>query len=262
MEPQLLDRIQSFCRAHHLTLLLAVVCGSRANGVASQRSDFDVRGIVVRPFVAYVTIVDTVRKEDSFSLEDGDLDLQLWDIRKAMSLLATSNQRAVEMLFSPLVLFQDAELIPVLQRLARQNVSPDKLAFFYMNDCHVHFKKHIDGQTQVDRKRYIYVTRGLLSVLWLAHCHELPPANLDQLLTGMESHLSAEFVQETRQLYDEKRKGKFVEFPLLPRIDAIDMAVGKVDMNNLVQQCASRTVRPNIEAFDELLAKVIKTRAQ
>jgi predicted nucleotidyltransferase len=37
----------------------------------------------VRPLLEYVTLDEPRRKVESFSLEEGNLDLQLWDIRKA-----------------------------------------------------------------------------------------------------------------------------------------------------------------------------------
>jgi predicted nucleotidyltransferase len=46
-------------------------------GLNSPGSDYDVRGVVVRRFVDYVSLDEPLRKLDSWSVEQGELDLQV-----------------------------------------------------------------------------------------------------------------------------------------------------------------------------------------
>ena len=258
MEDSILPRVEAFCKANSLRPLLIVYAGSIANGVASTPvNDHDVRGIVVRSLEAYVTLDEVSRKVDSFSLDEGSLDLQLWDVRKACWLLATSNQRATEMLSSSVVLFSDSDFVNRLKKVTLANLSPFKLGMNYKSDAEAHFSKHIDKLAQVNRKKYLYYLRGVLSLLWLSensNSRNFPPVNFDELLSAVESNLSVQAALEARKLFREKREGRFVG-QLLPPVPELDALMQQHDLSLLVSKL--ETARPLIADFDQLIADTI-----
>jgi predicted nucleotidyltransferase len=92
-----LDAIE---RERQVRVVLAVESGSRAWGFASPDSDFDVRFIYVRRLEDYAALV-VPRDVIEFPI-DGDLDLNGWDLRKALSLGLRWNPALVEWLTSPI----------------------------------------------------------------------------------------------------------------------------------------------------------------
>src|SRR5438874_9271177 len=82
-------------------ILYACESGSRAWEFASHDSDYDVRFLYVRPKTAYLKL-DQPRDVIERPIVD-DLDINVWDIFKALRLLRKSNPPLLEWLFSPLV---------------------------------------------------------------------------------------------------------------------------------------------------------------
>ena len=94
---RVLDRIE---RRHNVRILLTVESGSRAWGFASPDSDYDVRFVYAHERDWYLSVFE---KRDVIEemLEDR-LDINGWDLRKALRLLYRSNPPLLEWLgFSP-----------------------------------------------------------------------------------------------------------------------------------------------------------------
>lgn len=86
-------------RTEHVRVLYAVESGSRAWGFPSRDSDDDVRFIYVRPVGAYLTIqppCDVIERPISDAL-----DINGWDLPKALGLFRRSNPALLERLRSP-----------------------------------------------------------------------------------------------------------------------------------------------------------------
>ena len=85
----------------NVRIVYACESGSRAWGFPSSDSDYDVRFIYLHPLEWYLSIVD---KRDV--IEDpitGQLDVNGWDLRKALQLFRKSNPPLFEWLNSPIV---------------------------------------------------------------------------------------------------------------------------------------------------------------
>src|SRR5262245_17075085 len=95
--------------AESCRVLLAVESGSRAWGFPSADSDFDVRFIYVRPRDWYLTI-DEGRNVIERPLDDHEIDLSGWDLKKALVLLRKSNPPLLEWLQSPLVYLEQSSV--------------------------------------------------------------------------------------------------------------------------------------------------------
>lgn len=107
------DRIVAILRAlevkHGIRILFAAEAGSRAHGMASPDSDFDVRGIYVPCEVGHVNMARALRQvkalpmDLTFFAEGGLIDVALWDIRKAAALLGEGKTAVLEWARSPIV---------------------------------------------------------------------------------------------------------------------------------------------------------------
>src|SRR5947208_3039805 len=113
-----LDEIET---RHNATILYAVESGSRAWGFASENSDYDVRFIYIRPIRDYLRI-QPIRDVIELPIVD-DLDVNGWDITKALNLFRSSNPPLLEWLNSSIIYRETGELAGSLRNLARTHSS-------------------------------------------------------------------------------------------------------------------------------------------
>jgi hypothetical protein len=99
-------RLDAIAHEHHATVLLAIESGSRAWGFPSPDSDYDCRFIYVRRREDYLTLYPP-RDVIEFPLE-GELDVNGWDLGKALRLLLKGNAVVIEWLTSPYAYAGDA----------------------------------------------------------------------------------------------------------------------------------------------------------
>src|SRR5258708_18331952 len=99
---EIMRRLAVAERDEGVRIVLAIESGSRAWGFASPNSEFDVRCIYVRPADWYLA-VDLEERRDVIEYEiTDDIDLNGWDVRKALRLFWKSNPTVVEWLQSPI----------------------------------------------------------------------------------------------------------------------------------------------------------------
>lgn len=166
-------------------ILLAVESGSRAWGFPSPDSDYDVRFLYVRRPEAYIALRaprDVIERpiEDVF-------DLNGWDLGKALGLLLKSNAVMVEWLASPIVYREAAGFRGEIERFAGKVVSRSGLMAHYLGLCQSGLGKHFsDPGAAVRLKKYFYVLRPALALLWLSAHDGLPPMRLQDLMAGLD----------------------------------------------------------------------------
>ena len=91
-------------------IVLAIESGSRAWGFESPNSDFDARFIYVHPRDWYLSVgLEEQRDVIEYPIVD-DIDLNGWDLRKALRLFWKSNPAFVEWIQSPLFMRKTAAL--------------------------------------------------------------------------------------------------------------------------------------------------------
>lgn len=104
-------------RQHGVRILLAVESGSRAWGFPSPDSDYDVRFLYVHPADWYLAL--DPRRDVIEQPISKDLDINGWDLRKALHLLCRSNATLGEWLVSPIVYKEDRAAAQMLRRLSK-----------------------------------------------------------------------------------------------------------------------------------------------
>ncbi len=165
---------------HEIDILYAVENGSRAWGLESTDSDYDVRFIYVRPSLdAYLTLNS---HRDVIEETQGILDMVGWDVKKALTLGRKSNPSLVEWMCSPVNYgFDDRHFVPRL-RDAMSSFSRRSLGFHYLNLARRQHKAYWKTGEMVRLKKYVYAVRPLLCVEWLTRFTiGLPPLRFDTL---------------------------------------------------------------------------------
>lgn len=100
MRKVIIEKLQQIEKQENVRILHAVESGSRAWGFESPDSDFDVRFIYVRPRDYYLKLEQT-RDVLEFPINDL-LDVNGWDLQKALRLLHRSNPSVFEWFKSPI----------------------------------------------------------------------------------------------------------------------------------------------------------------
>jgi hypothetical protein len=181
---QIHARLDETARAERVRIVLAVESGSRAWGFASADSDYDVRFLYVRRLEDYAAL--TIPRDVIERPIEGELDLNGWDLRKALTLGLRWNPALVEWLTSPIVYRQAGWEAAALRGLFAVPQSRAALIRHYFGLAYRQYGRHIDGRDAVNLKKYFYVVRPAAALLWLeTRAGETPPMSLPALLDGV-----------------------------------------------------------------------------
>lgn len=178
---QALQTIEAQKQVH---ILYACESGSRAWGFASQDSDYDVRFIYARPQQDYLRL-DVPRDVIEQPITN-DLDISGWDIFKALRLLRKSNPPLLEWLFSPIVYLENSPAIAELREIARHLYSSAGLYYHYYHMANGNYRQYLKDKPEIILKKYLYVLRPLVALLFLEQQQQLPPTNFLETLAQVE----------------------------------------------------------------------------
>lgn len=203
------DRLSVIERENDVRVLLASESGSRAWGFESPDSDYDVRGIYVRPVEWYLSI-NVENKRDVIEVSEGELDIALWDLRKALKLGAKSNPALFEWFHSPIGYRATRESIDLI-RVLNPFYSPRRAAYHYRQMAKNNFDRYLQG-SRVKIKKFLYVARPVLALHWIETRWNnawVPPVYYDALLHNSHQHgyASDGIRWELENLVQRKRDG-------------------------------------------------------
>ncbi len=177
------ERLTHLSQEREVTIRYANESGSRAWGLASTDSDYDVRFIYQRPKAWYLQLE---RRKDMIGpiMEfDGELDLVGWDIRKVMSHLANSNAGVIEWLYSPVVYHLEDEFRVAMRQLTDQYFQPQKVVAHYLGISRSATKAGYDEATGTwNLKKFFYYLRPILAADYVAAECTAPPVAFTDLI--------------------------------------------------------------------------------
>ena len=194
----------------NIKILLAVESGSRAWGFASSDSDYDVRFIYVRNQKEYLRLND-IRDVIEWQLDE-TLDINGWDIKKALLLLKKSNPTLFEWWNSPII-YKKNDVFSNFDKYLESYFSSKKLMFHYVNMAKVNYKENFKDD-KVKLKKYFYVLRPILAAKWILNKKSIPPIEFLKHLkeerdTGVK--LEIEKILEKKLKSSELQKEKRIE---------------------------------------------------
>ena len=168
---------------HGCRVLFAVESGSRAWGFASPDSDYDVRGVFVRPLDWYLQLRENLPDTIVESLP-GDLDVSLWDLKKALVQLSKSNASFLEWLGSPII-YRDDGFISTLDEAKSACFNPAQVAYHYASMFRKAMEaRNLDGSLRI--KKLCYALRAALCLRYTMAFEKMPPTPFTAVLEGVE----------------------------------------------------------------------------
>lgn len=184
---ELLERMRKAEREHNVRILLAVESGSRAWGFESPNSDFDARFIYAHPQDWYLSVgLEEQRDVIEYDIVD-DIDLNGWDVRKALRLFWKSNPAFVEWIQSPIVYVEHGGFAEFVRGLMPTVYSCVSGIHHYRSMAKTNYRGYLQTD-QVPLKKYFYVLRPLLSVRWLERYGTAAPIEFAKLLHLIEGN--------------------------------------------------------------------------
>ena len=117
MRERITDGLKEIEADENVVVFYACESGSRAWGFPSQNSDYDVRFLYLHSVDWYLSIVE---KRDVIERPINDqLDVNGWDLRKALELFRKSNPPLLEWLDSPIVYQEKFTIASQMRELSK-----------------------------------------------------------------------------------------------------------------------------------------------
>ncbi|WP_374567478.1 DNA polymerase beta superfamily protein [Ideonella sp.] len=252
IEPQIraeiLRKLAAVEAEHDVRVLYACESGSRGWGFASPDSDYDVRFIFARPVREYLRITPT---RDVIEEVPGPVfDVNGWDLRKALQLLAKGNATLIEWLSSPVVYRQDDGFVQRLREAAAAVYQPIRSFHHYAAMGRGNFREYLQGE-QVRAKKYLYVLRPLLAAKWVLERDDAPPMAFEPLVRAMVTDVAVQRdIDEL--LVIKRRSGEQEWLPARPVLNTYleQLMADLADAQPAIGQ-------PDMHTLDQLLAETV-----
>ena len=218
MREKIQTQLRRIEEEENIKILLAVESGSRAWGFASPDSDYDVRFIYIRRKEDYLRL-DPVRDVIELPIDDV-LDINGWDLQKALRLLYKSNPTLFEWFYSPIV-YRETEFAHKLRNLMIHYFSLKRTAYHYLSMAEGNYREYLKGDL-VRAKKYFYVLRPVLACRWILDQRTPPPMLFSEL---MKAELPAELIGAVDRLLELKMNSPEMKF--IPKITVVNEYLDK-----------------------------------
>lgn len=169
MSPEAVTQVDALLRQvridHQVHIPLAIESGSRAWGFPSPDSDYDCRFIYVRPAAQSLSIWP---KRDVIEMPlVGDMDVNGWDLSKALRLLLKGNAVVVEWLNSPIVYSGDIIFRDEMLSFANTWLDRGRIVTHYLHLGRRQLDVHLENDGTIPLKKLFYALRPAMALRWL-----------------------------------------------------------------------------------------------
>ena len=237
-------------RSHEVKIILAIESGSRAWGFPSNDSDYDVRFIYVNPKDWYLTVAE---KRDVIELPVDDLlDINGWDLKKALKLMRKSNSPLLEWLSSPIQYRVITQGFDKLLKLSKQSFMPGTTCHHYLSMANKYISK-IEKSETVKLKTYMYAVRSILCCKWIITYMTQPPMDIFDLLSKTSD--DNPFTEIITQLVEEKSRHS--EGYCVKHNDLIESYLNATILETQ-GNIPDNLERPDIEIYDDVFRSFLK----
>lgn len=206
------EKLNEIEEKEHVKILFAIESGSRAWGFASPDSDYDVRFIYIREMKDYLRL-DEPKDVIEWQLDEV-LDINGWDLKKALLQFKKGNATLFEWINSPII-YRKTEQWKQIYETTKLYFSMKASIYHYYGTAKNTYIQYLQEE-QVKYKKYFYALRPLLACIYMEENKCIPPVLFDDLM-------KMEMPQELRKGIEELLEIKKVtnENQLNPQIPVI-----------------------------------------
>lgn len=246
--PEVLSQIES---ENNVKIIYACESGSRAWGFASKDSDYDVRFLYVHARDWYLSIAE---KGDVIEIPvDEVLDVNGWDIRKALQLLRNSNAPLLEWLVSPIVYQCEEAAVEPLRALSKKAFLPLASFHHYLSMSENSLAKIRDtGTPRI--KSYLYTLRPMLCCKRLRTFGTQPPMVIDKLMNAFLSDPAEEIRRHVDDIIRMKKES--LELTSIVRLSAFEDYLMN-QLAELSQYPPKKADKETMEHFDGFFRELL-----
>lgn len=249
-------------REHGLRVLFAVESGSRAWGFASADSDWDVRAVAVRPLRGYLRLGEP-RSDTWSAMLSGDLDIVVWDLRKAAAHWAKGNAAVTEWFGSPIV-YRDADgWLGRLRDATRGAFRPETAAWHYASMWAKAVERAGGIAPRMPLKPLCYALRANVCARWAMLNRTMPPTRFDDALAGLglsETALAEIHAMVARKACANEWDETEVTPAMLNLLDDLRPALRAADWSPTPAEIAVR--RASAETLEHLFQEAVLSDAR
>ena len=254
MKEKILGEIKRIEEQYEVKVCYAVESGSRAWGFPSKDSDYDVRFIYVHKKNWYLSID---QKRDVIELPINELlDINGWELRKALRLFKKSNPPLMEWLHSGIVYYQAYTLVDKMKAIQEKVFLPQSALYHYLNMAKGNFRDYLH-RDQVKIKKYFYVLRPILACIWIEKHNTVPPIEFQILVEELLDE--GQLKHEILTLLERKIRGD--ELNLEPKVtvinDFIEREINRLEEYTKALKVSKEDITPILDQlFREVLEEV------
>lgn len=217
VEELVLMKIREIEEKENVRVLHVIESGSRAWGFASPDSDYDVRFIYVRNQEFYLSLRNN---KDFIDWELNEvLDINGWDLKKALQHFHKSNATLFEWSNSPIVYYTTDAWKQIYDSVAGKYFACKPAMYHYYGTANSNYQKYL-CEDMVKYKKYFYVLRPILACKWIEEKKCPPPVLFDELLNTVLEKNRKEAVEDLLA-----KKVKMSESDTAPKIDSINQYI-------------------------------------
>jgi len=209
-------RLISIAREHNVRVILAIESGSRAWGFPSPDSDYDCRFLFLRRVEDYLSLFP---KRDVIETPIiGDMDVNGWDLAKALKLLLKGNSVVIEWLTSPIIYGGDAKLRDDMTRLASSVADRNLVARHYLHLGERQRRAYFTDDQSIALKKIFYALRPAAALRWLRLHPDMAVAPMHFPTLMKESDVPASVSEIISRLIEKKSETRELGKGPLPKV--------------------------------------------
>ena len=232
-----------------VTIFYACESGSRAWGFESHDSDYDIRFLYHHDLDWYLNLED--KKDVIEKPLDEKLDINGWELRKALRLMRKSNPPLFEWLQSPIIYKEKKEISQIIKEIIPEYYSPKNCYYHYLHMAQGNFREYLKGD-EVWLKKYFYVLRPVLACRWIEKFDCPVPMEFEILL---EKTLDDPGLKENiYTLVERKKAGDELDFG--PGIPSISHFLG-LEIKRLEKNIPDKAEYKDFSLLNQIFKKIV-----
>lgn len=248
----ILVKIKEIEEKEHVRVLHVIESGSRAWGFASPDSDYDVRFIYVRDRNFYLSLQDN---KDFIDWELNEvLDINGWDLKKALQHFHKSNATLFEWSNSPVVYYTTDEWKQLYEGVASKYFACKASMYHYYGTANKNYYEYLT-EDMVKYKKYFYVLRPILACKWIEEKKCPPPVPFHELFDSVLENDMKAAVEELLA-----KKVKMSESDKAPKIETINRYIEeKLAYYKELLETMPDDRNPDWEPLDEAFFRMVNS---